>query len=240
MTTITLPFAVLKAACSFTSDDETNPYLKGVFLEYTEKTNTMLAVATDGHRLAVLNPVGLDDETLFYKSGGFFANFILPSAAIKSVKPPKAKKNETSWACLDTDAGTLSVLNLAIGKPDELAEIIKKEGVTVKYAPIYAAYPEWRRVIPPVATEATPTTLNAEYMASFKAITEGGRYGALTIHTSNGTAPAIIRSRTETFDAFALLMPMLGRPPHEKKAKPAWLGLAPAQQEQPDAETVAA
>lgn len=230
MAKIILDYKTLAAVATFSSNEETRYYLKGVLIENSPQG--LLMVATDGHRLVVAKP----NSGNSYISEPF-DNFIMPADAIKRAKV-KCGSKEMSFLFIDTEAKTMTtiahnhdIVHEYLKDQESILSFIKREGVTMSYAPIDGTFPDWRRVIPvnqyqypPKGAEnITQYGFNPDYLGAFSVFGTGI---ALNVSGDNA-APQLINASNDKNKIFGVLMP-LRVTPNRGEVLPAWLGLPEA------------
>lgn len=201
MTKLLININSIKAAAPFMSTEETRYYLCGMLFQKN------LVVATDGHRLAVIKPVNYE---------GFDGEFIMPSDCIKKIISQKIPKTKTGYVQIDTEAKTAKVFS---DHPEEAKGYAQSLGL-FKYEPIDGKFPDWRRIIPATDKYETPTgfAVNPKYMGEFQSF---GTQISIYPHNERSGA-AIIRNKTDHFEAFGLIMPMRDRE-RDEITIPTWI-----------------
>lgn len=180
----TEPIAIVPAAdllylMRFASNEPTRYYLRGVYIEPSG-----IMVATDGHRMGVLEP---ECETIQFKQSCLVADSKPLRAMLKS-------RHDNAQAHIHVDR-----VELWIG--DAL------EAVTVQKI-IDGTFPDWRRVLPqgPFTTIA-PASFNASYLPDFP---RGKKAQMVTLYQNAGDAKAPYLVRTTEARFTGVLMPMRG------------------------------
>lgn len=130
------------------SNDETRYHLNGVFFEKPKKTGDMVRmVATDGHRLSIINK-HLD----FSKELSFTRGVIIPRKGLSELKK-----------LLEEDEGKYQI------GFDSNNVIIKKEKAVLFIRLIEGEYPDYEQVVPPASKKKI--TLNREkFLSALKRI----------------------------------------------------------------------
>lgn len=235
MAKIILDYKTLAAVATFSSNEETRYYLKGVLIENSPQG--LLMVATDGQRLVVAKP----NSGNSYISEPF-DNFIMPADAIKRAKV-KCGSKEMSFLFIDTEAKTMTtiahnhdIVHEYLKDQEGILSFIKREGVTMSYAPIDGTFPDWRRVIPvnqytapPEGVEpATQYGFNANYLGAFSVFgTVGESHGIALNVSGDNKGPQLINASNDKNEIFGVLMP-LRVTTNREAILPAWLGLPKA------------
>jgi DNA polymerase III beta subunit, central domain len=186
----------------FISKDETRPYLMGVRIEKPSKGGGANCIATDGHRLGVLN---CPDAILNHA-----ATWRVP----KELKL-RPKKQAQPWVVgsLTESSGYISIVEwCADDTPKDV--LIRVEDCSVRYGNCIVAgeYPNWKRLIPEISNTSSTTALNGNYASSF------GDYVNITGNGDSFSPKAITIPGEPEF--FGILMPMR---PDAPKALPKWM-----------------
>jgi DNA polymerase III sliding clamp (beta) subunit (PCNA family) len=181
--------------------DETRYYINGVSIEPHPEAGAIM-VATDGHRMLVAyDENGICEEKIIVK---------LPKYALAECK---AKLGTSKLLEIDHDvAGSAKVINVT-GKNDDK----KFEDVLIAYnVLIDGTFPDWRRVVPDLASDEAPATavgFNTKYLKEFGALgleisnTIDGAGPAFVLHKPSATSPTIIRW-SGARNIFGVFMPM--------------------------------
>lgn len=142
-----------KDAAIFSSNEETRFYLKGVCIEPSPNPGMVLAIATDGHRMAIIEAIGQVDDSRPIIS-------LACLAAVKKAKQP--------WLVVD-DAGTVTVLDLFPVEIKSAADIPADFGTMQRQqfplGLIDGTFPDWRRILPAELTGGT--VQNANYNSAY-------------------------------------------------------------------------
>lgn len=186
---------ILKAAILCASTEATRYYLNGVAIQAAPEG--VVAVATDGHRLAAFNlPEHQSSETF---------SIIIPHHIIHDIKLNKA----------------IDFAELVVESP--LKASIAYNGQTTIFQPIDGTFPDWKRIIP-TELSGEVAQFNPDYLQSFaKMVKLLGRpsKSALPFHLAhNGGGPARVILTTD-FDHCCVIMPMRSHT-QAPTGKPAW------------------
>jgi hypothetical protein len=186
----------------FISKDDDRPYLQGVRVEKAGSGGGANCIATDGHRLGVLNC----PDAVFKHA----ATWRVP----KELKLRPGKKPQP-WV-----VGTLTETNGYISIVERLDEDIAKDALSriddciVRYGNcvVGSVYPNWKKALPVLSSESMTTAFNADYVSSF------GRYVNITGCLDNFSPKAITIPDEPEF--FGVLMPIRA---DAKKSIPLWV-----------------
>jgi hypothetical protein len=173
--------ATLKAVNLAASTEETRFYLKGVFVEVTEKTVTY--TATNGHILLSRREDCVEPNTLT-------GSWIIPSDFIKSVKPAKY-----------TDYASLAILQ----GPDNKTMLAFTGTITGMAAPIDGTFQDYRRVIP-ATVDGKPGQYDGNYIGTFAKFAKALDLGYFTVHhNGDQAAPVTFNSHQ---GVYGIIMPL--------------------------------
>lgn len=216
MTVVMVPAKAVAEVAGCMSTEETRYYLGGVCIEGDPQG--LRLVATDGHRLMVMRPLGgIADGPL--KRGEVILSWPKGGVLRQAVKPVKGDGER--WLRLDIEAGRLDVVQWggSVTREDlsaeRLAEMQKKGMVicTVYRPLIDGTFPDWRRVCPPLERAWAPHAkgqFNVGLLDAFRALL--GKHEKLVEvfgmeGDSAGHDPHLVRvpSRPEVF---GIVMPM--------------------------------
>lgn len=194
-----------KDAAIFTGNEETRYYLKGVCVEPSPTPGKVLAIATDGHRMAIIEAIGQVDAS----------RPIISLDCLAAVKKAKAP-----WIMAD-DAGTVTVwdagpieIKSATDLPTEFGTLVRQQ---FPLSLIDGTFPEWQRVLPatlPASKEAAPASFNSAYLADFAKVATPGKQsaGQAVRIVPNGDKPAWVFLPSRP-DFVGVIMPMPGDQP---------------------------
>jgi hypothetical protein len=173
--------ATLKAVNLAASTEETRLYLKGVYVEVTEKTVTY--TATNGHILLSRREDSLEPNTLI-------GAWIIPSDFIKAAKPNK----HTGIATMTTVPGANNNAMLAFDGT-----------ITGMVAPIDGSFPYYRRILP-ASTNGKPGQYDGNYSAVMSKFAKALDLGYFHLH-HNGleAAPVTFGNRQ---GVYGVIMPL--------------------------------
>lgn len=183
--TITLTRAQLRAALIFAADKDIRYYINGVLLQVGECGDCRL-IATDGHRLAVLD---VGDHP-----GATPGEYIMPRDALKAVK--RATRNGSKTVDLQIDGGRVMITDGG----DIIAGGLLIDG----------KFPDWQRVCPePSRMSGELGTFNAFYLADIGAalVELGEKFPALEM-LHNGTSAGLVLN--PEYGLMVAIMPMRG------------------------------
>ena len=163
-TTFFLPARDLLAVWNAVSNEETRPYLKGVFVEQNEKDGVCM-VATTGHILlrATLAPMAFMGAKVSTQATSHDRGFILTlDTADKALK---SKALGEVWLYGDTETGIIQAVDVVDAKKSSHARI----GV-VEFDRIEGTFPDWRRIMPTVApgSEGVAVSVNLALLDDFR------------------------------------------------------------------------
>jgi len=184
--------ATLKAVNLAASTEETRYYLKGVYVEVTEKTVTY--TATNGHILLSRREDSQEPNTL---TGAW----IIPSDFIKAAKPNKY-----------TDIATMTT----VPGPNDSKMLAFTGTITGMAAPIDGSFPDYRRILP-AATSGTPGQYDGNYSAVMAKFAKALDLGYFHLHhNGNEAAPVTFNSHQ---GVYGIIMPLRV---NDSTATPAW------------------
>ena len=182
MTNVNIDLNLVKACAVCTSKDEYRYYLNGVFI--TSDGESLVSVATDGHRLAAFRH-NIDQEAPLAPFG-----VIVPLSIIAGIKLNKV--------------GTIATLSHVEG----LKWSIAYYGQSITFDAIDGTFPDWRRVVPK-ETSGEIAQFNPVYIGDFAKIAKilGGKKDAPVIISHNGGGPSLV-SFGDDIDGIACIMPI--------------------------------
>lgn len=152
----------IKTLKPFVSDDENRPYLCGIFFELEDDSDTLNMVATDGHKLCVLNEK-VDRSELFY-SGALSA--IVPEKALDTILVMlKGVQGDCPISIRFNDDGLRT--KLFVDAPDEKGEFKCIDG----------DFPRYREVIPTKKAKFIIGLAKAQATECMKAAAAAGSEG---------------------------------------------------------------
>lgn len=191
MTTVNAHLFAIVA--SFASTEQTRPHIGGVLIE-PHRTEGVILVATDGHRMLVAHDVdGFVDEPL---------NIQLSKQLLKACSGTKADRNKNGVNKLVIEGQLASVVD-----PYGNTQGSQRDAVT-DYQ-----FPDWRRVsgVNTVGECAYTGFYNTKYITTFSAVPKllSGRDTAMTIRAVDVLTPAVVRW-DGIANVFGILMPMRG------------------------------
>ena len=185
--------AQLRAALIFAADKDIRYYLNGVCLHVGECGDARL-VATDGHRLAIVN--------LCDQSSATPGEYLIPRDVLKTVK--KAGRLDKIPLLLSIDGDAFQLI-------DQAARAILGGAKLID-----GRFPDYQRVVPmPENMDGTPGTFNASYLADIqRALIElGDKNGFFTMlqNALFGDAKYITTSRENSDAAIAAALDQVAR-----------------------------
>ncbi len=205
----------LKIANTFASVEATRPQICGVYIE-PYGHNSIKLVATNGYVILCALP-----EINYRLVEGIFKPFLLPSEALKKLSV-KTKRNQTSWAAIDTDEKTISIeaCTFAIDSGDLFA-FIKREGQTIRYTPEEIAFADYKRPIPPEKDYGAiaSASFNPSLLGKFEKVSHCVRF----YWNKDSAAPVVARAKHDHFEAFGIIMPMRYVPCQDSVVVPNWV-----------------
>lgn len=210
---------LFRAAAVCISNEETRPYLSGVYIEsHTEKGVTL--TATDGHRLIVVHDEnGVADAPAFVR---------LSARALKACKTGRKEDHRI----LSIEGDTATIFAFVTAEEDEPGTPVAVSADCL----VDGTYPDYRRVIPSEFS-GEHAVFNGDYLAAFadvgKMLRPASRDGAPLSIRHNGESPALI-TWGGVAHAFGILMPMRADKATFPTNIPAWLQ-TPAPSVAPDA-----
>lgn len=182
MTNVNIDLNLVKAAAICTSKDEYRYYLNGVFI--TSDGESLVSVATDGHRLAAFRHT-LDQAAPLAPFG-----VIVPLAIISGLKIARGDSTAT------------------LAHVEGLKWSIAHNGQSITFDAIDGTFPDWRRVVPK-ETSGEVAQFNPAYIGDFAKIAKilGGKENTPVIIAHNGGGPSLV-SFGDDVDGIACLMPI--------------------------------
>jgi DNA polymerase-3 subunit beta len=190
--TASINIATLKAVNLAASTEETRFYLKGVYVEVTDKTVTY--TATNGHILLSLREDSLEPNTLI-------GAWIIPSDFIKAAKPNK-----------HTDIATMTT----VSGPNDGTRLAFDGTITGMVAPIDGSFPDYRRILP-ATVDGKPGQYDGNYTAVMAKFAKALGLGYAHVH-HNGDGPAPVTFNSQQ-GVFGIIMPLRANASTET---PAW------------------
>lgn len=201
-TVIHFDHAALKAACRIMAKDDIRYYLNGVYVEATD--DQTILVATDGHRMLILR-CSVANE--------------LPGATTLIIPGHIAKR------IVVDSIRSIPTLPLTRVEADKWTVPLLKWGADISFRSQEGLFPNWRKVVPSLATNVT-ANLSPKYVADFQAAacdmyaSLKGAPSAIDVR-QNGQGTSIVLP-TLTDDSFlGLVMPMV-EDAKPRNAPPAW------------------
>ncbi|APU00328.1 RusA-like Holliday junction resolvase [Ralstonia phage RS-PII-1] len=194
MTTIRVSARALKAALILAAKGDIRYYLNGVKIE--AGTNETRLIATDGHLLGAFreqqdNGVPLGEEV----------GFIIPRDVIDGMKLTKAATKTTV---------------LSINVPDDGGLYELHNGPMVqRFAAVDGLFPQYRRVIPAIASDNSPASLNINLLArmgdAIQIFRDYPKFPAMRMDSGGTTANGLSNCtviRTDSEDFVGVIMPL--------------------------------
>jgi len=179
-----------KKVAPFMSNQESRYYLNGVCLDYTD--GILIAIATDGHRLAKLT---LPDAIIENTTGEKNFSFIIRKDLIKQLSTIKKKS-------YDEDLPVTIEIN-----ESERVTITHFNGSLIGQL-VDGTFPEWRRTIPE-EIEAT-IGFNAKYLMELARAAIHDRINTsncVSLHIKDATTPMLVKE-PDNKNIEYVLMPM--------------------------------
>lgn len=182
MTNVNIDLNLVKAAAICTSKEETRYYLNGVFI--TSDGESLVSVATDGHRLAAFRHT-IDQDAPLESFG-----VIIPLAIINNIKLNKHSTNAT------------------LSHVEGLKWSIEYNGQSITFDAVDGTFPDWRRVVPK-ETSGEIAQFNPSYIGDFAKIAKilGGKKETPVIIAHNGEGQSLV-SFGDEIDGIAVIMPI--------------------------------